>query len=767
MVHLKRNYVLMLSWAFLFAVVLEAFGQIVGVPYLFLDPEYLGRVSYKSMALVGLAFGLFSMAFHLTGYALDGERFRFLAGFKYPFLIYYLNNGVLPTLFITVYAYSFITFQAEAGGHTPLMSSALMTVFLLAVGVVHTAAHMVFRLGQRSKLARAGLRMDEQFGRSRLYRITVLRQARTLQRSGYQISHFLNRKLRWRKADPVHLEAPEVWPAFRRMHLLAVGLEIFLVILLLFLGYVMAGQQDRIPAAASGILFLTLVVLVLGAIGYWLQGWMTLMVIVAVFAINHLYTRGYIKNDYQAAGMHYDAGLVDDSLPLQNQFLPDTLQSDLLHMEGVLRKRLEVGGERFEYNEARFAEADSSSHLASRIPYPVSKPRAVFICFSGGGQRAALWALRCLQRVDSATGGALYQNTILMTGASGGMLGAALYREARHRKMPARLMDTLYWKLGQDLLNPIIFTYLNHDLPLRYRTYRYGARTYSYDRGRAFDQQFHLNTGGILQKSLSDNAVAEREGQIPLLLLSPMVADDGRKLLISPQPISFMAAPAAGLWGRQEAAGIEFRRKFARQGADSIDFMAALRMNATFPYILPNVTLPSKPPMRIMDAGLADNFGIQNASRFIQAMAPWLEQNTSGLLILSIRDSPKSGFTRTGDRQTLFDQAFNPIGSLYANWSYLQDTQNDQYLQMLAKSLSIPIDYQTIEYGIGGNDLAGYNLIGRARYQQKRASLSWHLTEFEKANIYRTVNAPRNTKVLQRLHTLFADTSVARGIHGK
>ncbi len=37
--------------------------------------------------------------------------------------------------------------------------------------------------------------------------------------------------------------------------------------------------------------------------------------------------------------------------------------------------------------------------------------------------------------------------------------------------------------------------------------------------------------------------------------------------------------------------------------------LTALRINATFPYVLPNVWLPSKPVIDVMDAGLRDNYG--------------------------------------------------------------------------------------------------------------------------------------------------------------
>jgi hypothetical protein len=44
--NLKRNQVLMICWIILFAMITGNFGKYLGVPYLFLDPEYLNKVTF-------------------------------------------------------------------------------------------------------------------------------------------------------------------------------------------------------------------------------------------------------------------------------------------------------------------------------------------------------------------------------------------------------------------------------------------------------------------------------------------------------------------------------------------------------------------------------------------------------------------------------------------------------------------------------------------------------------------------------------------------
>ena len=57
------------------------------------------------------------------------------------------------------------------------------------------------------------------------------------------------------------------------------------------------------------------------------------------------------------------------------------------------------------------------------------KPKMVLICTSGGGLKMALWTYFSLGYIDSLTNGSLLKHTQLITGASGGMLGAAYLRE--------------------------------------------------------------------------------------------------------------------------------------------------------------------------------------------------------------------------------------------------------------------------------------------------------------------------------------------------
>ena len=165
------------------------------------------------------------------------------------------------------------------------------------------------------------------------------------------------------------------------------------------------------------------------------------------------------------------------------------------------------------------------------------------------------------------------------------------------------------------------FTIVSNDIFLPWATFEEGGFEYHKDRGYIFEQQLNENTNGILNKKIKNYQQAEAEALIPMLFVTPSIVNDGRRLIISPHGVSYMTIPPIGYErpGAVELDAVDFGRFFSKQGAYNMRFTTALRMNATYPYVLPNVHLPSQPSIEIMDAGFRDNYGIASATRFKKA----------------------------------------------------------------------------------------------------------------------------------------------------
>ena len=101
--HLKKNQIMMMYWLVLFGFITESFAKRFGIPFLFLDPEYMGRVGLGSAFIMGVCLGAFIMAFNITSFMLNSFRYPFLATLSKTFIKYAHNNFVIPLLFVLVY----------------------------------------------------------------------------------------------------------------------------------------------------------------------------------------------------------------------------------------------------------------------------------------------------------------------------------------------------------------------------------------------------------------------------------------------------------------------------------------------------------------------------------------------------------------------------------------------------------------------------------------------------------------------------------------
>ena len=111
--HFKKSQLLLLYWFILFLLIFEAFANKYGIPYLFFDPEYLGKVGWISFFLMGITLGIFILAFNISSYLLNSFRFPFLATLSRTFLKYSLNNSIIPIFFIVIYLVKVFYFQKE------------------------------------------------------------------------------------------------------------------------------------------------------------------------------------------------------------------------------------------------------------------------------------------------------------------------------------------------------------------------------------------------------------------------------------------------------------------------------------------------------------------------------------------------------------------------------------------------------------------------------------------------------------------------------
>jgi hypothetical protein len=550
-------------------------------------------------------------------------------------------------------------------------------------------------------------------------------------RVDYYIDNFRIKKVE----DTSFYDKAAILQVFDQNHFNLVIIELFIFGLVLLLGIFKDSPAFQLPAAASVMIFLTIFVMLAGAFSYWFGGWAATTALVIFLVLNFLVGEDYFSKKYEAFGLNYQKPPAEYSV--------SSLKS---------------------LNDSVQIEKDRDSTLIMlqnwRKKFPDDKkPKMVFLCVSGGGKRAALWALNALQTADSMTNGKLMENSILITGASGGLIGASYFRELKLREKLGEdskpYANSHRDRISTDNLNPLIFSLLANDLFVGFTKFEYAHNYYLRDRSYTFEEQLNQITEGLMDKPITAYSEYETRAVIPMVILTPTIVNDGRKLYIASRPVSFMNADVLNFpnYSFTKYSGVDFHRLFANQGGQNIRFLSALRMSATFPYITPNTTLPTSPPIQIMDAGISDNFGLSDAVRFQYAFKEWILENTSGVIFLSIRDSPKLGTISAKGGQTIVDDFTQPISSVYNNFENFQDINSDLQISLMKTWFKgsinrIDLQYQTENY------VPILQEMDSIRQNSARASLSWRLTTREKHGVISNIFSPTNIEELQKLKQL-------------
>ena len=162
------------------------------------------------------------------------------------------------------------------------------------------------------------------------------------------------------------------------------------------------------------------------------------------------------------------------------------------------------------------------------------KPKLILVAVSGGGSRSALWSLNCMQNLDRELNHKFSLHTQMITGASGGMIGSAYYREIHKRYIDGEILDPFsdQYKanISADLLNKLSFAASTNDIFFRYQHFTENNQRYPKDRGTAFESELHENTKNYLNVPLSHYTSLEANAEIPLMIFSPTIVNDGRRL---------------------------------------------------------------------------------------------------------------------------------------------------------------------------------------------------------------------------------------------
>jgi len=717
--HFRKYQVLLVFWLILFSVVGGVFMKSFGAEALYLAPEYMGNVNALGAAIVGVAIGIFIMCWNVTTFILFSRHFSFLAATQYPFLKYCVNNSIIPLSFLVFYllkAYQYAHYKelianVEIVFLTGGFLIGLLLVFIVSFLYFFSADRTIFKI------------LQPLFSSAKNY-ISTLQPEKASGRSLIYSEWFLDSFFKVRRCRDVSHYSPELMEKIFKRHHFAAVISVFIIYLfLLLIGYFIDQPFFQLPAGASITLLFAVLIGVTGAIVYFFQSWSVPVLILFIFMLNYLYRIEWIDPRNKAYGLNYNN---KNEYPSYTQPVLDSIaasaaaKNDKQNMETVLGRWKAKQGE--------------------------EKPLLVIVTTSGGGTRSATFTMDVLQRLDSITGGTMMKKTFLFTGASGGMIGASYFRELYRQRLKnpsIRLQDERYVdNIASDLLNPTFTSFVTRDVFAPERKFSVGPYSYLRDRGLAFEEALNKNTEKVLDKKLGDYVTDETQANIPLMLYHTLITRDGKKMLISTQPVRFMTHPPVDSTEKATADAIDFTSFFAKQDPYNLRMLTVLRMNATFPVVLPNVWMPSDPVIDVMDGGLRDNYGVETSLRFLTHMQGWIEQNTRGVVLVQIRDRMDGGWDNPYEFDDLVQNATKPFFLLQHNWYKMMEYFQKDMVTYFLNNQRYPVHNVTFQY--------------IPRQEEHKAALSFHLTKQEKADIKGSLQSEHNQESFKRVLELFA-----------
>jgi len=630
--HFKKDHILLFAWLFFVVLITGISGFHYGILYLYLDPEYLGKVNFLSFLFIGISLGGFIVTWNITSYIINSYRFPFLASLEYPLWHYSINNFIVPVAFVIFYAISIIRFQFvyelkvvgiimfRVGG---MLSGVVLVMLLTALyfNLTNTSILSFLRKAKKTK-TKYKIRRDKSW--------TTLIEREPMQK----VEYFISTRLKLRAVrDVSHYNESLLLRVFQQHHKNAFLVQLVTLAVLVILGFFIDYPAFQIPAAASLFLLTSIIIVVAGAVNFWLGSWRVPLFIIILLIANYFTGYDFFSHKNEAYGINYNTE------PAQKE----------------------------------------------------DKPQMIITNCSGGGISASYWSTRVLQTLDSLSKGAFMKHTTLMTGASGGMYGATFFRELY---LSNQIEDSINYydkahaiSIAADYLNPMVFTFVVNDIFFPWQRHQVGEYSYIKDRGYSWEQKFNTQTSYRLNKPIAAYQLYEANATIPMLFMASTIMNDKRRMLFAAQPITYLTRPAHVYKSQEsELDAVEFNSLFKAQNARGLLMSSAVRMNGTFPMIFPSVFLPSEPVIEIMDAGLVDNHGFEITYRFLYHLREWIKENVSKIIVLDIRSYKKKEKIEDHSIKRLLQKIFTPV-SVYDNWGIIQDYGHDNLAGLMNEIL--------------------------------------------------------------------------------
>jgi hypothetical protein len=417
--------------------------------------------------------------------------------------------------------------------------------------------------------------------------------------------------------------------------------------------------------------------------------------------------------------------------------------------------------------------ADDAAVLEHWIAEYGPRGPLVVVAADGGGVRAATWIMSVLTQLEDDFQGRFPEQVRFVAGASGGMLGAAYYvgslqaptsGSVRHRTPGGAPLDrhALLKGVSQDSLTPLAKRLVLHDLIP-------GFAHVGPDRGDSIQEAWETSAQGVLSQTVRSLQTGELAGWRPSLVLSPMIVEDGRRLFISNLDLENLATQATPQRNLSRSA-IEFARMF--QDAAALRLGTAVRMSATFPYVMPAIEIPTSPALRTVDAGYYDEHGVNLAALWLLEHADIIIRERVPRVILieipgRLASLPKSG-PCNARRSWIMSGLWaltTPVEGILAGRDAVSAYDDDELIEVVSATLNTkdnPDRFQSIAFE------PPYEVpeCGSCARPEDEVALSWHITPADVRRLSEGMDSVVNRENRARLRGWWARPPAAPSVAG-
>jgi hypothetical protein len=422
------------------------------------------------------------------------------------------------------------------------------------------------------------------------------------------------------------------------------------------------------------------------------------------------------------------------------------------------------------------------------------KPKMILMGTSGGAALAGYWTTLVGDALASSKMAGGFQALRMITGASGGMVGASYLagmapriNATKQGETPPSIsgrMDSdselpLGTKLNRnpikrDLLTQVFAQLINFDL--MGILLPWVPHCQDHDRGKTLDRQFY-NLGMTESSydktpSFSDFRAAEEAGLRPSLLFSPMMLESGAPLLISNMNVKSIIDEK---YGQVKDSVAMF--DLYKGSEDTFPVVTAARMSATFPYVSPGVGLPTTVSRRVVDAGYYENYGINLICQFLlnEEVRAWLLKKTSGVAIMELRAFPQQQGKQASPMKQVFHFLTGPIEGMLAARGSSMLLRNTQFLRVAQRVYDAPF-WKRQGQGRAADELIAmrsnrvdenqgfirsYEFVNRV----PGLPLNWYLPENAYSRLFQQVSRnPKSRAALKQIPGLEPDVEFASDV---